>query len=119
MLIELVLLGTLTLTSYQPIPSQTDSSPTWTSIGDRTTRYGCAVSQDLLKSGRVRYGDILYIPGYGYRVINDTMNKRHKNHVDLLVNTRDEEKAVGVRHIAVYRITPPMEESSEIKTVSK
>lgn len=117
MLVHLVMLGALTLTAYQPIPSQTDDSPTWTSIGDRTTKFGCAVSQDLLLAGVVRYGDILYIPGYGFRVINDTMNKRHKQHIDLLVFTRDEEKAVGIRKVRVYRVSQPMEERN-VRTVS-
>ena len=102
MLIELLLLGTLTVTSYRPVPSQTDASPTWTSIGDRTTKYGCAVSRDLLKSGAVHYGDVLYIEGYGYRIVNDTMNIRHTKHIDMLVFTHDEEKAVGTRHLKIY-----------------
>lgn len=119
MLIKLVLLGTMTLTSYRPVPEQTDSTPTYTSIGDRTTRFGCAVSQDLLKNGLVAYGDILYIPGYGYRVVNDTMNARHKNHVDLLVNTHEEEKAVGMRHLQVFKVTQPMEATNVLQALSK
>lgn len=99
-----VSLGVLQVTSYQPIPAQTDDSPTWTSIGDRTTKFGIAVSQDMLRDGRVKYGDILYIPDFGYRVVNDCMNARHKNAVDLLVFTHREEKAVGVRRINVYRV---------------
>lgn len=118
MLIKLILLGTLQLTSYRPIPEQTDDSPTYTSIGDRTTKFGCAVSQDLLKTGLVAYGDILYIPGYGYRVVNDTMNIRHKNHVDLLVFTHNEEKAVGVRHLKVFKVTQPMEATNVLQALS-
>lgn len=102
MIIKAVLLGILTVTSYRPIPAQTDASPTWTSIGDRTTKFGCAVSQDLLKSGVVHYGDVLLIEGYGYRIVNDTMNPRHTNHVDMLVFTRDEERAIGTRHLKIY-----------------
>jgi len=105
--IELVLIGTMTLTSYQAIPAQTkpecrDRHHCETSIGDGITMYGCAVSQDLLKSGRVHYGNILLIPGFGYRVVNDTMNVRHKNSIDLLVFTR-----VGVRHLKIYRLGDP------------
>lgn len=119
MLIKLILLGTLQLTSYRPIAEQTDSSPTFTSIGDRTTRFGCAVSQDLLKSGLVSYGDVLYIPGYGFRIVNDTMNARHRNHVDLLVNTHDEEKAVGVRHLKIFKVSQPMEDTNVLQKLSK
>ncbi len=95
----------MTLTSYQPVAKQTDSSPTWTSIGDRTTKYGVAVSQDMLKDGRVKYGDTIYIEGYGARVVNDCMNKRYTNRVDLLVFTHAEEKRIGTRqNVKVWRI---------------
>lgn len=107
MILHLVLLGALQVTSYQPIPAQTkpecvNRHQCETSIGDGITKYGVAVSQDLLKAGKVHYGDALYIPGYGWRIVNDCMNKRHINAVDLMVFTRAEEKAVGVRHLNVY-----------------
>lgn len=112
MMTELLLLGVLQVTSYQAIPAQTkpeckDRHNCETSIGDGLTMYGCAVSQDLLKSGRVHYGDVLWVPGFGWRVVNDTMNIRHKNSVDLLVFSRAEEKRVGVRHIKIYRVEEP------------
>ena len=100
----LILIGLLTVTSYRPVPSQTDSTPTWTSIGDRTTKFGVAVSQDLLKSGVVKYGDVLYIPGYGMRVVNDCMHKRKKNSIDLLVLTQAEEERIGTRHLVIYKV---------------
>jgi 3D (Asp-Asp-Asp) domain-containing protein len=112
MMSELLLLGVLQVTSYQPIAAQTkpecvNRHKCETSIGDGITMYGCAVSQDLLKSGRVHYGDALYVPGYGWRIVNDTMNARIKNAVDLLVFTREEEKKVGVRHLPIYRAGEP------------
>ena len=119
MLIKLIVLGTLTITSYQPVESQTDDSPTWTSIGDRTTKFGCAVSQDLLKDGLVSYGDILYVPGWGFRVVNDTMAARHTKHVDLLVFTHAEEKHVGVRHLKVFKVSQPMEDTNVLQALSK
>lgn len=85
--------------------------------------YGVAVSQDMLKDGRVHYGDVLYIPGYGRRIVNDAMGltectkwvdhecivrKPILNSIDLLVFTRDEEKQVGVRHLQVYVESSPI-----------
>lgn len=107
MIATLLLLGLLPVTSYQAIPSQTkpdchNRHQCETSVGDGITKYGVAVSQDLLKSGEVHYGDVLYVEGYGYRVVNDCMNVRHKRSIDLLVFTRNEEKQVGVRHLRVY-----------------
>lgn len=101
----IVLLGTMTTTAYRPVASQTDSSPTWTSVGDRTTKYGVAVSQDLLESGEIHYGDTLKIEGLnGLRVVNDCMNVRHKRRVDVLVFTHAEEKRIGVKVRQIWRI---------------
>jgi 3D (Asp-Asp-Asp) domain-containing protein len=105
----IVLLGTMTITSYQPIPAQTKAEcvnryQCTTSIDDGITQYGAAISQDMLKSGQVRYGDVLSIEGLGLRVVNDTMNKRHKKHVDLLVFSYAEEHKVGIQHRRVWVI---------------
>lgn len=98
------LVGNLTVTSYRSVPEQTDDSPFITSIGERVHSSGVAVSQDLLKNGVVKYGDVLYVEGYGFKVVNDTMNPRHKNHVDLWVDSYKKEKAVGVRKLNIYRV---------------
>lgn len=109
MLAQAVLIGVLTVTSYRPVPEQTKPTCTSrdhcrTSIDDGVTKYGIAVSQDLLRSGRVHYGDVLWVDGYGWRIVNDTMNPRKTNSVDMMVFTRAEEKAVGVRHLRVWGI---------------
>lgn len=66
--------------------------------------FGAAASQDLLKSGKLHYGDVIYVPGFGMRVINDCTNVRLTNHIDLLVFTHAEEKRVGVRRAQIYVI---------------
>lgn len=106
---KIILIGMVTLTSYQPIPAQTKPEcrgrfACTTSIDDGITKYGVAVSQDMLADGRLHYGDVIYIQNYGWRIVNDCMNKRHKNSVDLMVFTRAEEKAVGVRHLKVWTV---------------
>lgn len=94
-----VLIGNMTLTSYRSVPEQTDDTPYHTSIGERVSPRGCAVSRDLLKrwGGPLNYGDLIYIEGVGYRFVNDTMNQRHKQHVDIWVETYQEEKTFGVK----------------------
>lgn len=101
------LLGTLGITSYQSKRNQTDASPWITSLNSRTSKMGCAVSRDLLVDRRVRYGDMLFIEGFGLRIINDTMHKRHRNHVDLWVKTDEEESQVGWKRRQVWRISDP------------
>lgn len=110
MIAKAILLGILTITSYRPVPEQTKPEcqgrfHCTTAIDDGITMYGVAVSQDLLKSGEVHYGDILWIDGYGYRVVNDCMGPKARRAIDLMVFTRNEEKAVGVRHKKVYVAT--------------
>lgn len=109
MIAKLILLGTLCVTSYRPTPAQTKPECTnrdhcRTSIDDGITKYGAAISQDFLKSGELHYGDTIYIEGYGTRVLNDCMALRKIHSVDLLVLTHAEEKAVGVRHLRVWKI---------------
>lgn len=118
MWIELLFIGTLTVTSYRPIPAQTDSSPMFTSTGERVRDGGIAVSQDLLckrcrkihrrcsstaENKYLHYGDSIYIEKYRrFFVVNDTMHERHKRHVDILVFTKPEEKRVGQFKDNVY-----------------
>lgn len=89
--------------------------------------YGIAVSQDLLKSGIVQYGDVLSIPGLGLRVVNDAMGPTkcvHRNAegrcvkrvpqtraVDLMVFSFEEEHRIGVRHLSVTRLRQTQGES--------
>jgi 3D (Asp-Asp-Asp) domain-containing protein len=95
----------VTVTSYRPVTWQTDDSPWTTSIGQRVSETGVAVSQDLIANGTACYGDTLVIPGFGHRVVNDTMNPRHKNHVDIWVRYPHEEAQIGWRkNVEVYVI---------------
>lgn len=119
----IVLLGTMTITSYQPVPAQTkpeckDRFHCTTSIDDGITQFGAAVSQDLLRNGTIHYGDALMIEGFGsMRVVNDTMNKRHKRSVDLMVFSYSEEKKVGVQHRRVW-VIHPKGERHDLQTAS-
>jgi len=122
--IAIILLSSITVTSYQPLRSQTDDSPYRTSINARVNDNGVAVSRDLLcpmalskslyikrhkanvcRIKRIHYGDSLYIQGFGFKIVNDCMNARHKNHVDIFVWTKSEERAIGTRSkVKVWRL---------------
>lgn len=112
MVCHAILLGILVVTSYRPVPEQTkpecrDRFHCTTSIDDGITKFGVAVSQDLLRSGEVHYGDVLWVDGYGYRVVNDCMGPKARRAIDLMVFTRGEEKAVGVRRKQVSVVGNP------------
>jgi 3D (Asp-Asp-Asp) domain-containing protein len=104
MLLETLVLGMLQVTAYRSVPQQTDSSPYYTSIGHRTHAYGIAVSQDLLKSGKVKYGDYLCVEKQGCYVVNDCMNARHTNAIDIWVPTYAAEKAIPPQRRQVVRV---------------
>jgi len=102
------------ITSYRSVPEQTDDSPFYTSIGEHVHPHGVAVSRDLLKrwGGPLNYGDQLYIEGFGFKVVNDTMNARYKRSVDIWVGSYDEEKRIGIKHGRVWIVHPTWEESN-------
>lgn len=103
----------VTLTSYRSIRSQTDSSPTWTSIGHRTHPYGCALSRDLLK--RYGYGSVIYIPGFGFRIVNDVMGPKSRQAIDLWVKTLKEEKEVGIRKVEAIVLCSPQVAQTQLQ----
>ena len=87
---------TVTVTTYNPTRSQTDSTPNITADGTRINpkkasqyRY-VALSRDLLQrwGGPFQYGDYIVIEGTdkqdGVYQVRDTMNPRFTNRVDIL-----------------------------------
>lgn len=112
MIFQAILLGTMTVTSYRAVPAQTKPTCTdrhhcETSIGENVSELGVAVSPDLLASGRVHYRDSLYVPGIGFRIVNDTTNSRLRNTVDVFVYEANEERAFGVRRLKVWLVGQP------------
>lgn len=104
-----LLLGNMKVTAYRSVPEQTDESPWITSIGERVSVRGCAVSRDLLANGKVRYGDLLYIQGPNeFRFVTDCMHQRFSNSIDLWVATEAQEheffKLWGTRKLKVYLV---------------
>lgn len=79
------------MTAYQSVPSQTDSSPLYTSTGQHVRAGGVAVSRDMLcgacrklhgrckhpeYSKKIHYGDWLYSRDLHFLVVNDVMGAR-------------------------------------------
>src|ERR1700676_1404649 len=109
MIVKVILLGTLLATSYRPVawqtsPGCTDRQHCVTAIGENVSELGVAVSRDLLQSGEVHYGDLLWIDRVGWRIVNDTMGPKARQAIDVFVYTYKEEKSFGIKHLKVYRI---------------
>jgi 3D (Asp-Asp-Asp) domain-containing protein len=88
-------LGSFQVTAYQSVPQQTrPHGYYWTASGEKVNVHGVAVSQDMLEKngGQLKFGDMVYIEGVGLKFVNDTMNKRHKQKLDVWVMNFDEEK---------------------------
>jgi 3D (Asp-Asp-Asp) domain-containing protein len=98
--------GVLQVTSYRSVTEQTDSSPFYTSTGEKVHPFGVALSRDLLKrwGGPFDYGDLVYIDGYGFKIVNDCMAQRHKKAIDIWVETLAQEKKIGVRRANVWLV---------------
>lgn len=92
----------VTASIYYPEVAQTDSTPLITADGSRINKKKArmhrwvALSRNLLKKwgGQIDYGDSLRVKGIspeldGIYVVRDTMKKRLRNRVDILVGPHD------------------------------
>jgi hypothetical protein len=112
---------TVTATTYWPEPGQTDDNPMETADGSiipkrhsSRTRW-LAVSRDLLAKagGPFHYGEKVQVKGIsddldGIYTIHDTMNRRHRHCVDVLVNEKECKSGMEGRWTAIKltKITP-------------
>lgn len=83
----------VTLTTYNAVTSQCDSTPLITADGTKIDlkklkkgkiKY-CAVSRDLLWC--IPLGSVVHIEGHGYYEVRDTMNERFDHYIDILQHT--------------------------------
>jgi len=109
----------VTVTMYQPVERQTDSTPNILADGTRIRTQDAsnykfiAVSRNLLKrwGGWLDYGDFILLKGTdgkdGVYQVRDTMNKRYVNRIDILesidVKPYKFEKASIVKTDLVYK----------------
>jgi len=117
LLLYALLLGSFPVTSYRSTPAQTKPKGcVWTASGVRCNVHGVAVSQDMLKinGGKLKFGDALLIEGIGIKFVEDTMNKRHTQRLDIWVSTLKEEKAFDIKFrdkkLKVWLIRLPIQE---------
>lgn len=93
---------TVTATVYYPEKGQTDGNPLITADGSRINPKNpkkhrwIALSRDMLTrwGGEIHYGDTVWVSGIsddmdGQYIVRDTMNRRFRNRIDILVGRRD------------------------------
>ena len=80
----------VTITTYNAVRSQCDSSPLITADGTKIDHNKVksgeqkivAISRDLLYA--IPLGSLIYVEGHGYYEVRDTMNSRFKHRIDIL-----------------------------------
>jgi len=101
---------------YYPVVAQTDSTPFTTADGSKINKKKpgkhrwVAVSRNLLRKwgGKIEYGDKLQVKGIskkldGIYVVRDTMTKRMKNRIDILVG--EDDNIMGFWHnVQIYHL---------------
>lgn len=107
------------VTLYQPLRGQCDSDPLVTADGltiDLKELEGgrlkwIALSQDLINSGDWSYGDIVRVSSGdpeidGIYEIHDTMNRRWKKRIDILIPPSKRDFGQGIWHnVRIQKIT--------------
>lgn len=103
-------IDTVTVTTYAPVPSQTDATPFTTASGFKLNPKNprkhriIAISRDLKQ--KLRFGQHVRIEGTGQYdgiyVVHDVMNKRFKRRIDILINPSD--KPTMFKNIKLYRV---------------
>ena len=88
---------TVKVTTYTTDPKQTDSSPYVTASGYKLDKKNpkkhriIAVSRDIKR--KLKFGDRVKVTGVGkysgIYVVEDVMNKRFRNRIDILINPKD------------------------------
>ena len=75
----------VTVTCYNSHVSQTDSTPFVTAFNTKTGPGTIAVSRDLLDRGFTPFSKV-WIEGFGIYTVNDIMNRRYTNRVDIWID---------------------------------
>ncbi|MDX5347988.1 MAG: hypothetical protein LPJ89_03315 [Hymenobacteraceae bacterium] len=111
---------TVSASIYYPESNQTDRTPLITADGSRINpkqprkHRWIAVSRNLLKrwGGPIQYGDSIRVEGIseeldGIYIVHDTMNRRFRNCVDILVGKQD--KIMGQwNNVRMYHLNKPL-----------
>jgi len=95
------------VTAYNPVRSQTDSSPLITASNKRVSVGMVALSRDLEREFGFTFGDAVYLYGFGRFVFEDRMHRRKKRHVDILIFDSMEARRFGVKSSYLLLLEEP------------
>jgi len=72
------------VTGYNATVNQCDSTPNITASNKKVRLGMVAVSRDLEKKYNLKFGDFVYLEGYGLFEFQDRLHKRKKKQIDIL-----------------------------------
>lgn len=104
---EEINLDKITITSYNNEPKQTDSSPNIMASNRLVYEGAVAISRDLKTKYNLKWGDLIYIDTLQrYFVIEDLMNERFKNRIDIFSFNKDWSLRLHLKsqRITIYKI---------------
>ena len=95
------------ITSYNNVANQTDDSPNIMASNRLVYEGAVAISRDIKQKYKIRYGDIIYIERFNqYYIIEDLMNKRFTNTIDIFKFKRSESLKINFKNqkVIIYKI---------------
>ena len=100
-------------TAYNPLGSQTDSTPDLCAWGDRVKPGIIAVSRDLEELGLTR-GRRVYVEGVGPMVVMDRMHDRKTNQIDIFMHSLEDAVSFGVQEVKIrWELSPAHKNSRQ------
>ena len=107
----------VTITTYNAVRSQCDSSPLITADGTKIDHNKVksgeqkivAISRDLLYA--IPLGSLIYVEGHGYYEVRDTMNSRFKHRIDILQHSS--KKNFKKNNIKIKLVKKPIKKNKD------
>jgi 3D (Asp-Asp-Asp) domain-containing protein len=99
-----LMLVPVVVTAYNPLESQTDSTPHLTASNKPVRPGMAALSRDLEEELGFTFGDMVVLKGIGSFVFEDRMHKRWRRRVDIMMLSWEDARKFGRQHS--YLIVP-------------
>ena len=85
------------MTAYSARACETDSTPNITASNKRVKEGYIALSRDIEKKFRLRFGDKVYVKGIGFFEFQDRMHRRKKRQIDIFMHSTKRALKFGVQ----------------------
>lgn len=103
---EVIELNGITITSYNNEESQTDDTPHIMASNRMVYEGAIAISRDIKDKYKLKWGDFVLINSDRLYVIEDLMNERYKNQVDIFDFNKEWSKTINFKNqkIKIYKV---------------